>query len=313
MKIASVGECMLELSGGKLFEGTTPAMAKISYGGDTLNTAIYLARLGSASAFVSSVGSDVASRWMISDWMLNGVDTRWVEVDPERSSGAYLITTDVSGERSFLYWRRESAASRFLDSDAKLHALVKNLRNVEWLYFSGITLGILDNASRARFFRLVENLKRKGTKVAFDGNYRPQLWNNAEEARESFQMACQLSNACLPTLDDEQALFDDPDKDALVDRLLGYGIDEIAVKMGALGCYVATEGVRRTVPGKKVTVVDTTAAGDSFNAAYLHHRMAGESAVESARQGNELAAMVIQHRGALMPELSYNLNGASAN
>lgn len=301
MKIASVGECMLELSGEGLFDPEKPAVAKMSYGGDTLNTALYLARLGSDSAFVTSVGSDEASQWMVSDWKRNGVDTRWVDVDPERISGAYLITTDASGERRFLYWRTESAASRFMDRDSKLSDLVGKLKDLDWVYFSGITLGILDDASRARFYRLIEALRVKGTKVAFDGNYRPKLWRNADEAREAFRTACKLSTLCLPTVEDEQALFGDADREAVVDRLLEYGVEEVVAKLGADGCYVATEDERCMVPGFKVTVVDTTAAGDSFNAAYLHHRMNEATPVESARQGNALASQVIQHRGAMMP------------
>lgn len=301
MKIASVGECMLELSGERLFDAEESSVAKISYGGDTLNTALYLARLGSDSAFVTSMGSDEASQWMASDWERNGVDTRWVDVDPERLSGAYLITTDASGERRFLYWRSESAASRMLDRDSRLSDLIEKLKGLDWIYFSGITLGIFDGASRARFYRLIESLKRAGTKVAFDGNYRPTLWRNADEAREAFRSACKLATLCLPTVEDEQALFGDADKDAVVDRLLEYGVEEVVAKLGADGCYVAAEGVRCVVPGNKVPVVDTTAAGDSFNAAYLHHRMNEASAVESAREGNALASLVIQHRGAMMP------------
>lgn len=301
MKIASIGECMLELSGEGLFDTEKPAMAKMSYGGDTLNTALYLARLGSDSAFVTSVGSDEASQWMVSDWKRNGVDSRWVDVDPERISGTYLIITDASGERRFLYWRTESAASRFIDRDSKLSDLSEKLKDLEWVYFSGITLGILDEASRVRFYRLIGALRKTGTKVAFDGNYRPKLWRNADEAREAFRSACKLATLCLPTVEDEQALFGDFDNDAVVDRLLGYGVKEVVAKLGAEGCYVAAEGERFTVPGHKVTVVDTTAAGDSFNAAYLYHRMKGVNALESARQGNALASQVIQHRGAMMP------------
>ncbi len=301
MKIASVGECMLELSGEGLFNSEKPSAAKMFYGGDALNTALYLARLGSDSAFVTSMGSDEASQWMVSDWERNGVDTRWVCVDPERTTGAYLVTTDSSGERRFLYWRTESAASRFMDRDSKLSDLVEKLKDVDWVYFSGITLGILDDASRSRFFRLIDVLRRTGTKVAFDGNYRPTLWRNADEAREAFRSACKLATLCLPTVEDEQALFGDADKDAVVDRLLEYGVDEVVAKLGADGCYVATEGERCMVPGHKVTVVDTTAAGDSFNAAYLHHRMSEATPLESARQGNSLASQVIQHRGAMMP------------
>ncbi len=111
----------------------------------------------------------------------------------------------------------------------------------------------------------------------------------------------QLVDVALPTIDDERMLFGDADQEAVVARLQSWGVAEIALKLGAQGCLVATDSIMDLVKAKKATVVDTTAAGDSFNAGYLAARMMGNKPPEAANAGYSLASVVIQHRGAIIP------------
>ena len=83
-------------------------------------------------------------------------------------------------------------------------------------------------------------------------------------------------------------------------RLL-WGVAEIVLKMGPQGCLVVSSDTRELVAANKVAVVDTTSAGDSFNAGYLAARLQGKSASAAARAGHRLASVVIQHRGAIIP------------
>jgi 2-dehydro-3-deoxygluconokinase len=106
----------------------------------------------------------------------------------------------------------------------------------------------------------------------------------------------------LPTLDDDQALFGLQDSEDCARRLHGLGVGEVVVKLGRLGCFLSLQGRTARVPAEPVArVVDSTAAGDSFNAGYLAARLAGIEPEVAAEQGNRIAARVIAHPGAVIP------------
>lgn len=302
MKIAAIGECMLEISSGGLSSDCAKVPAVIGYGGDTLNTAVYLARLGTASSFVTAMGGDPVSQWMIAQWQKNGVDTGLVQIDPARRPGVYHISNDMAGERHFIYWRNDSAAKYILNSDTKQQNLMEQLSDFDFVYLSGISLAILDETSRNRLFAMLEQLRLAGRRVVFDGNYRPVLWDSTDLAQKAFSRAYAISDIALPTIDDELLLYGEADKDQVIDRIRQCGAREVVLKMGAEGCCTDDGEKRQMIAGHQVDVVDTTSAGDSFNAAYLHYRSQGDSPESAAKMGHILASTVIQHKGAIIAE-----------
>lgn len=294
MNVAAIGECMLELSsaGGGTFE--------LSFGGDTLNTAVYLARLGIAVDYVTALGDDTMSDAMLARWHQEGIGTATVLRLPGRLPGLYMIERDAAGERSFRYWRGEAPARDLFDvADA---ALLAGVAGHDWIYLSGITLSLYHPAARERLFALLDAARQAGARVAFDGNYRPRGWASAAAARAAFSALLPRVDLALPTFEDEAALFGDADAAATLRRLRAAGVAEIVVKQGAAGCLVAQGDDPLPVPGLPgIVPVDTTAAGDSFNAGYLAARIGGQSPEEAARCGHALAARVIQHSGAVIP------------
>jgi 2-dehydro-3-deoxygluconokinase len=293
MKVASIGECMIEFSaaGGGLFAR--------GFGGDTLNTAVYLSRLGIDTAYVTALGDDALSEAMLAAWQAESIDTREVLRVPGRVPGLYLIERDARGERSFLYWRDRAPAREFFDraDDAAL----ERLAGFDWLYLSGISLSLYGETGRARLRELLVTLRRRGGRLAFDGNYRPRGWSDAESARRAFNAILPLVDLALPTFEDEQALFGDVDGAACLARLKTHGISEIVVKRGPLGCLIEASGGRSDVPPPHVVrPIDTTAAGDSFNAAYLAARISGAAPKQAAQAGHRLASVVIMSPGAVI-------------
>ena len=148
--------------------------------------------------------------------------------------------------------------------------------------------------------------KLRGSRVAIDGNYRPRGWGNSDvgrnRARTTFERFFRLADIALPTLDDEQALWGDVTAEAVLARLASWGIGEITLKRGADGALLRCDGHTLNVPIEfPVTPVDTTAAGDSFNAAYLAARLRGAKPAAAARSGHLLAGTKIHYRGAIMP------------
>lgn len=296
-QIGVVGECMVEL---RHLDADT---LRLGFAGDTLNTAVYLARcLGSAGQvhYVTAVGDDAYSDRMVARWAEEGIVVDRVARVAGATPGLYLINVDDAGERSFTYYRSESPARRLYDTVEPPGP--SGLDGYDTVYLSGITLSVLSPAGRERLWDLLAAARQAGTAVAFDTNYRPAGWPDPTAARDAITRTLRLTDIALPTMDDERSLFGDDDPAATVHRLRDLGVREVVVKLGAAGCLAAGADWWEQVAGQPaVEVVDTTAAGDSFNGAYLAARLVGRDPVAAAREGNRLAADVIGHGGAIIP------------
>ncbi|MBZ4022647.1 sugar kinase [Rhodobacter sp. TJ_12] len=287
MKIACVGEAMIELNPDR-------AGAQIGYAGDTLNTAIYLARgfPGAQVDYVTVLGRDAMSARMEAYFRAEGVGTDRITHHPDRLPGIYAIATDAAGERSFSYWRNQSAA-RTLFEDG-----FDQLEGVDVIYFSAISLAILPPAVRAR---LIDHLAAHPAMVVFDSNYRPRLWEDVATARSAIAAAWSVTDIALPSVDDEMALGEETDPAQVLSRFRAAGFAKGALKCGAAGAlpFDASIAVPAYAPAPRV--VDTTAAGDSFNGAYLAAVLQGASETEALGRAHLQACAVIAQPGAIIP------------
>lgn len=298
MKVAIVGEAMLE------YRGTEQSSGGLHYGGDTLNTAIHLARTGRDVAYLTALGQDPLSDALVADWKRQGLDIGGVLRHPDRQPGIYAIHLDSQGERSFLYWRDDSAARVMFDLPESDYALAEAAK-AGLLYFSHISLAILAPPSRERLLALAADVRRRGGLVAYDSNYRPRLWQDRAEAQHWSDRAIAMSSIGLPTAEDELAMQGCPaSAEDIARRWHRLGCPEVAVKCGPLGPLVSIAG---KVPihheCKPVLMVDSSGAGDAFNAGYLAARLIGIGPKEAAQRGHELAAWVVTQPGAL-PSIS---------
>lgn len=291
MRAVFIGEGMLELSQ----EGTA---WRLGHGGDTLNTAIHLARKGVPTAYLTALGADPFSERLKAAWADEGLDTGMILTDPSRSAGLYAINTDAHGERSFAYWRSDSAARRLFDCEG-IGALLEQAAAADLLAFSLISLAILPPEGRERLLLLARQARARGARVAFDGNYRPRLWGSPAEARAARDAAIACATIGLPTLEDEAALGGSADAVAVAAHWQGLGCAETVVKLGAQGCQLPDGTI--LAPPEALVPVDTSGAGDAFNAGYLAARLDGASCAEAAREGHRLAGWTIMRRGAIPP------------
>lgn len=301
-----IGECMVELRRRPGTDSADPVLHQ-GFGGDTANTAVYLARIaeecgcGLHVEYLTALGDDRHSSRMRSWLHDEGVGTALTRTVPGRRPGLYLVELDEHGERSFAYWRGESAARELLATPDSVDA-VRPVTTANLVYLSGITLAVLSPAARIRLHGLLDELRARGGRVAFDPNYRPALWRDPDTARQASTDLLRRTDVALPTFADEHALFGDAGPADTVDRLRATGVAEVVVKDGAAGAVLASADGVETVAAQPVhPVVDSTAAGDAFNAAYLHERAHGRSPASAALAGHRLAAVVIAHPGAVIP------------
>jgi 2-dehydro-3-deoxygluconokinase len=297
-RVALIGECLIELN------GAASGNLRLAYGGDSLNTALYLARLARSTIgvkYVTVMGTDALTDAMMASWQAEGIDTSLVLRDPTRLPGLYLIQVAEDGERSFLYWRTESAA-RYLLRHSAFDRVAAELAEADLIYVSGISLAILPAEDRTRMLELLVRLAGRGIPIALDSNYRASLWASADLARSALTTLMPATRIMFATFDDEKCLWGDDTPETTRERLHAAKVPIVAIKLGAAGC-LHSDGIASTkVPAAPVAaIMDTTAAGDAFNAGFLAGWLADRTPEECCRAGNTLAGVVIQHHGAIIP------------
>ena len=300
-KVAILGECMVEL------RSKRDGLYERAFGGDTLNTAVYLSRLtknsGITTSYFTGLGMDSFSVDMIKAWNAEGIDTTYVQQCKYKVPGLYAITTDDNGERSFSYWRSDSAAKYWI-RNVMLYDLIHALAEHDLIYLSGISLAILPRDCMFKLFEALKACKKKGVTIAFDNNYRPALWDLKSTIQQAYETIMELADIAFLTFDDEQMLYGDIDEQQSIERAEKLGVKEIVIKRGGDACYVVVDGeITEVAPEPVKNIVDTTAAGDSFSAGYLAKRLQGGSVKESALAGHKVAGTVIQHSGAIIEQI----------
>lgn len=291
---ASIGECMVEMA-----PMDTSGEYRMGYAGDTFNTAWYMRTLRPDvnTRYITRVGSDDPSDEMLGMMARAGIDTSQIGRCTERSVGLYLISLK-DGERSFSYWRDRSAAKALAQDPAKLSTAIDN---VDLVYFSGISLAILDPKGRKALLEVLKSARALGKTIAFDSNLRPGLWGNVDEMTNAIMEAAAVSDIVLPSYDDEATFFKDSDIKATCARYLDAGAKTLVVKNGAGPIYYAHEGQSAYVsPQVADQIVDTTSAGDSFNAGFFAGLDQAKPIEHLIQTASQVAAQVIGRKGALV-------------
>lgn len=297
MRVVLFGECMIEI-------GVKPL--QLCYGGDTLNTAIYMSRLNKNKSlevrYATALGDDDLSEELIAQWQDEGVGTELVTRLPEKLPGIYMVHSDDKGERSFYYWRNDSAAKEYFRHGVSLLETAIIEQQVDVVYLSAISLAILmSDTDREKLYSLLDQHKKNKGKIVFDNNYRAKLWG-PKQARPHYQKILALTDIALLTDEDEQAVFGDTKIGDILSRCRSYGVSETVIKRGGLPCVVEADGKVHEIPANQVEkVIDTCAAGDAFAAGYLFQRLNGSDIQLAAETGHALAGVVVQHRGAIIP------------
>ncbi|EGI71380.1 2-dehydro-3-deoxygluconate kinase [Pseudoalteromonas distincta] len=302
-----IGECMVEL------RAMSAATLHQSFAGDVYNSAVYLKRCFPqvTTSVVTALGQDNLSKKMLERFESEQINTQLVFAHDTKVPGMYYIETDEHGERSFIYWRNDSAAKKvvdFLDADA-----LEQLSQGDMFFFSGISLAIIEESAREDFWKVVKQLKDAGVKIVFDPNYRARLWNSVEETKEQYHLAFTFADITLPGVEDLTTLYDVHSVEAVVEYLKPYQIEEIVVKNGPESVVTKEGDTLQSHTIIPVTnVVDTTSAGDAFNGVYLGARLSDKSISSAVQLSAKAAGTVIQQPGAIAPKDIFQLAMAEA-
>ena len=297
-RVALLGECMLELSP----VADRPGQYQLGVAGDTFNTATGLARLGLPVSYLTGLGDDHHSDDIAGKAADAGIDMTSVERLPGYRPGLYLIDNAPDGERSFSYWRENSAARETLGNARRLLRLLDRAGEPDYLFISGITLALCGDDGREALRPWLNTYQAGGGLVTYDGNYRAALWSSPGAATEAHRQLAERADIYLPGIEDELELRGLEDKLALTSELESAADREIVLKDGAAGVQLfGAAGSTRIAAEPVDDVVDTSGAGDAFNAGYLAARLHGLSPATAAAFGCRVAAATIQVPGAVLP------------
>jgi 2-dehydro-3-deoxygluconokinase len=275
---------------------------RLGFAGDTFNVAWHMRAALNPDwrvDFVTALGDDPFSSQMLEFFQKNGIGTSHIRRIDQARSGLYIIR-QLHGDRVFSYWRDHSAAKQLAISSSLLSDAFAQARLI---YFSGISLAILDDEGRKTLIQAVVNARAGGSLVAFDPNERPVLWGAQETMRHWLRLAASHSDIVLPTFADEKQYFGDRDIEACARRFVSLGIKEVAVKNGAEPAYAFTpDFVGEVAAVANIAATDPTGAGDCFNGIYLSSRLQGKSVQESLKAAHRVASVLVRRPGALLQQ-----------
>ena len=164
-----------------------------------------------------------------------------------------------------------------------------------------ISLAIFDRDQQVKLLDLMQQAKQSGVITVFDSNYRANLWQDTQHAQDIIRQAWQHTCMALPSWQDEKNIFDYQSKEDCIKQLLQWGVTDIAMSCAQEPVILATQQSQQEIPITPITdIIDTTAAGDSFNAGYMMARILDEKPAKAVQYGINLASKVIQHHGALI-------------
>lgn len=289
--IVSIGEPLIEFNRPKEGDGRTWLQG---FGGDSQNVAIAAARQGATAGYITSLGQDWMGDAFLDLWKSEGIDASRVKQHPTAPTGVSFVTHTPAGHK-FDYLRKNSAASLMQPADMPTDYIAR----AKFFHVSAIGQAISVTAREAISLAM-DAAKTAGVKISYDTNLRLRLWD-LDVAREVIHATAARCDYLLPSLDDSQQLTGLEKADAIADFYLELGAPVVALKMAHEGALLATPANRVRVPAHRVTPVDATGAGDTFDGAFLSRLFAGDDLETAARYANVAAALSTTGYGAVTP------------
>ena len=293
INVCSIGEAMIEISNIK------NSFYNQSFAGDTLNFCNYLDKKKLNAFFLSAIGKSEINQSLLDFVKSKKISTKYIKKINQFEVGLYLIKNKDNGEKQFFYWRDESAAKQYFNNIDFLN-LYKELKNFDYIYFSGITLSIIHISKLNNFIKLLKLLKSKKIKIVFDFNIRPSRWNK-KNLNIFLDSVLKFVDICFLSGEDMNYWKNKNDIKSYEQIVRKYKLKHSIFRKNAKFTYVFLNKTRYVFKNKLLkTVVDTSGAGDGFNAAYLSNFIVNNDPVLALKAGSSLGSKIVMKKGAIV-------------
>ena len=293
INVCSIGEAMIEISNIK------NSLYNQSFAGDTLNFCNYLDKKKLNAFFLSAIGKSEINQSLLDFVKSKKISTKYIKQINQFEVGLYLIKNKNNGEKQFFYWRDESAAKQYFNNIDFIN-LYKELKNFDYIYFSGITLSIIHISKLNNFIKLLKLLKSKKIKIVFDFNIRPSRWNK-KNLNIFLDSVLKFVDICFLSGEDMNYWKNKNDIKSYEQIVRKYKLKHSIFRKNAKFTYVFLNKTRYVFKNKLLkTVVDTSGAGDGFNAAYLSNFIVNNDPVLALKAGSSLGSKIVMKKGAIV-------------
>ena len=288
-----VGEILADMIGEEK-NGITTYERKA--GGAPFNVACALKKFGADVKFVGSVGDDLIGTFLINYAKDFGMDTTYIDKNPDRNTTLAFVELNEEGDRSFCFYRKNTADYVMPKVSDEL------LRSVDTVCIGSLMLADANCVDYA--LDIIERAHALGKTVAFDVNYRTDIYRDTESAVKTYKKILAVADI-VKFSEDEVETFTEEYVNTLSDKL-------VLITLGANGSEWRYKGKKNRMPTIPVKPIDTTGAGDAFFAGALSvlDQNTGKYLTEqvlndSIRFGNIAGALNTTGRGAIdhLPEL----------
>lgn len=294
MKVLCIGELMVEMA------NTAGDTYIKSYAGDTFNVAYYMRSYAPKEwniGYGTQLGIREDDKGAVRFIEKFGINTNAITYSADQTIGLFALSNHVNGEKQYGYWRGQSAAKSYFDT-------VHDFSDYDVVYLSGITGAITNN--RENLVRSIQQTREKMAQqgkqgiIAYDFNHRLQLWS-AEQAK-TFAYAL-MPHCDVLKISDEELPWIFGENATVADLFTHAPHAEIIFTKGSGGSERWVNGrLDQICPAVKVnSVVDTSAAGDSFIALYLTTRLQGGTSHEALQNASLVASAVLGIKGSIAP------------
>jgi len=281
--------CSYPVRGGNAFITSFEKFA----GGSAANFAVATSRLELKTGFISKVGNDEYGQIVIEEFKKENVDTSHLLIDEKAHTGWVLVIVDEEGERTFFAYREKCADTQLREEDID----PDYIRTTKLLYVSGVSLA--SEPSQQAALKAMKIAKNENVKVAFDPNLRLEKWEIPDSFKKPFIKAISLSDLVLIGKEEIMALSGEKTLESSVKNVLNLGPEIVAVKLGSEGSKIFSgSGQEVHCPAFKVKTVDTTGAGDAYNAGFIYGYLKKWDLMKVGTFANAVGAIKVTRKGA---------------
>ena len=260
-------------------------------GGDAMNTAVNLARLGTEVRFVGRIGNDFFGKFLAEVFRSLSIDCQGLLITDGCPSESCVVLVNEKGERKFLY--HHTTECTLSSDDVK----TEWLEGCSVVHIGGaFALPGIDGEGAARIFR---EAHKKGAVTTMDVTY-----DSSGRWLENISPCLSELDYFFPSINEAKHIAGSEEPEIIADFLLERGVKTVVIKLGANGCFVKNSSERFYQKAYKAKVADTTGAGDAFVAGFLSGLESGLSLRECAKRASAAGSACVEQLGATNEKLN---------